>query len=278
MTPRMPSRQLTYAGKWDLNDTRDLVLGYSGGSGGFILLHILLLSGLYSIVFKQNVDLQTAIDQQWTIRDHNTWKKQETWPDNLATACSQPSPCIFFYCNPDLEKFCLGHQDENIKWLLQSYNDVRADAWPIISSFEEYINLEPWIQSECEKIHKIDTSLLYRVPLAKKIWLYTDVYAQNRLCFYKKAYIYEKPGVPLSDDLISGVDFDGRLVNENFVNCMIHSDDLIYLQDFVNNPEMLVTKGLLTDINSKQLALLSWWKKLHPQDLLQDIGIHTART
>jgi hypothetical protein len=52
----------------------NLSIGYSGGSGGFLLLHLLLLSDQYHVEFKDNKLFAEAFAQQWKIIDPNQWK------------------------------------------------------------------------------------------------------------------------------------------------------------------------------------------------------------
>jgi hypothetical protein len=69
----------------------ELSIGYSGGSGGFLLLHLLLLSDQYHVKFKDNKTFDEAFEKQWKITNPNQWKSLETWPDNLQTYNSQHS-------------------------------------------------------------------------------------------------------------------------------------------------------------------------------------------
>jgi len=255
-----------------LSDNRDLVLAYAGGSGGFILLHVLLISGLYKIVLGDGKDLASVIDQQWSITDAAEWKIGEVWPDNRATAALHGRPCIFFYCNPDLKTFLTGQDTTSVAHLLQCYQDIKDKAWPDISCFEDYLNLDAWIRKECESMHNIDISLFRRVSAAKKVCVYTDCHAQNELSWYKKAYIYRLKQYQ-NKRHIPGTEFRGKLVDCKIIDCLFHCDRAIYLQDFVNRPDILIDEGLLGEINTAQLNLLERWKRLHPQTLLQDIAI-----
>ena len=80
----------------------DLKLYYSGGSGGFLLLHLLLLSGRYYTAFDVDDSINSIVDKQWNISDHSRWKTFEIWPNNLATWSADTSlDRLYFVCNPD---------------------------------------------------------------------------------------------------------------------------------------------------------------------------------
>ena len=256
-----------------MSNNHDLVLAYAGGSGGFILLHILLLSGFYKIVLTEGKEFTSVIDQQWNISNAAEWKMGEVWPDNRATAALHGQSCIFFYCNPDLKTFLTGQNISSTEHLLQCYQKIRDPTWPDILCFEDYLNLDTWIQQECEQVHSLDVSLFRRVSAAKKVCLYTDCHAQNELCWYKKAYIYRQAQYDHKSH-IPGIEFRGKVVDCKIIDCLLHCDHAIYLQDFVNRPNLLIDEGLLTELTTAQLNLLERWKRLHPQTLLQDIAIN----
>jgi hypothetical protein len=74
-----------------------LHLNYFGGSGGFLALHLLLLSNRYVNELSGRMD--SVIPTQWRIPDHSKWKEHEIWPDNNTTLSMAGSPKLFFYCN-----------------------------------------------------------------------------------------------------------------------------------------------------------------------------------
>ena len=74
----------------------DLSLFYFGGSGGFLLLHLLLMSGKF---YAAGVDINN-LEQQWDILDPAKWKDNEVWPDNAATTSSVTDKTkLYFNCN-----------------------------------------------------------------------------------------------------------------------------------------------------------------------------------
>lgn len=71
---------------------------YWGGTGGFCLLHTLLLSDESFCCIPLN-QYKNNIFTQWS-RDYDNWKSRELWPDNKCTL-SSPSTLrkILFSCN-----------------------------------------------------------------------------------------------------------------------------------------------------------------------------------
>ena len=226
----------------------DISLNYFGGSGGFLLLHLLLLSDQYHCSFYNNVSFDRAFKQQWQVDSGVHWKDQETWPDPVATQSSDTTlPRIYFNCNPDTI--------ENI----------------------------------------VDTD--------RKICLWTDLPSQIELCIYKQAYwfyldtkkrrIYPEQwndnlipqlrNLCLSGDmnfwrdiLVTNLatDFHNTPVLKKSLPYLQNSTVNIKLQDTVNsNGEILVENGLMSKITSNQLDLIQRWKRLHPAELLEKIGV-----
>lgn len=74
----------------------DLSLFYFGGSGGFLLLHLLLMSGKF---YAAGVDINN-LEQQWDIIDPAKWKDNEVWPNNAATTSAITDRTkLYFNCN-----------------------------------------------------------------------------------------------------------------------------------------------------------------------------------
>jgi hypothetical protein len=83
----------------------DLKLCYSGGSGGFLLLHLLLLTGKFYTGFDADKSINSIVNEQWNVSDHSKWKTSEIWPNNLATLSTATSLArLYFVCNPDINR------------------------------------------------------------------------------------------------------------------------------------------------------------------------------
>ncbi len=127
-------------------------LGYRGGSGGYLLLHLLLLSGKFHVSFEEDKTIEEIVADQWKIVDPNKWKSLEHKPNNAKTISSASNlDKILFFCNPRREYF-FGDRE--------SFLDVGGyygTAYPTI----------------------------------KTVYIYTDIDSQHELAFYKKAYCYK---------------------------------------------------------------------------------------
>lgn len=89
--------------KMTLNDATnsDLDIFYYGGTGGFYLLHQLLLTEKFYCNFgDENKSFLDINDSQFNISEIKFWKNTEIWPDNDLTKTYQTSlRKIYFYCN-----------------------------------------------------------------------------------------------------------------------------------------------------------------------------------
>jgi hypothetical protein len=262
-----------------MNESCVYHVGYRGGSGGFMLLHTLLLSTQYHSCDSEDRDLSKMINQQWNISTPSLWKTYEHWPDNFRTLTSTNNlKKILYFCNPDKEYF-FNYQLDLFETFNKSYNNIKDSLWPNITSFNDFKNLPLRLQIEiCNELDL--ASIINYVSSSKKyIWLYTDIKSQNELAFYKKAYWYHPTthrNTKITDLSIFSARWQELQVDQPAVYFLEHSDILIRLQDLVNNPEILIKHQLLTDITQDQLDFINHWKNLHPPELLQAIGINIS--
>lgn len=257
----------------------DLSIGYSGGSGGFLLLHLLLLSDQYYVKFKNNKTFNETFDKQWKITNPDHWKSSETWPDNLQTYNSQHSlNKIYFYCNPydnqdwnqystptlmlytDYRSQTLLAYYKKANWyhkkdrpgrdlkfstlreLLKNwqnhYNNIKDLSWPNCPSFRDINKLPMLIQKE--------------------------ILANEHTAEYLN-YQYREPVDKYGDHWV----FDAVIPLLN------SADIVVRLQDLVNSNGAVLEEVLkIPPINSRQLQLLTDWKKLHTPELLNSTGIN----
>ena len=258
-----------------MNDTCNqslpaIILGYRGGSGGFFLLHLLLISNKYHVDFEFGKSFKEILLEQWQITNADFWKLTETWPNNYQTAMSTTKrQKILFYNNPTKQEFFQNPYD-----IVPCYYDVKDDTWPEISCFQDYENLPNDIKQECELSH----GLFHRVQWcrqwqsARRIWLYTDVYSQNELAFYKKAYHYVNKNNQHKTS-IQSQPWHGFMIDAAAIDFLECSDTILNLQNIINRPDLLVMTKLLDAITESHLDFITRWCSLHPQDLLADIGI-----
>jgi hypothetical protein len=257
----------------------DLKLCYSGGSGGFLLLHLLLLSGKFYTAFDVNESINSIIDKQWNVSDHLKWKKSETWPNNLATLSATTSlDRLYFICNPDEDsasfvpaKNLMLYTDIDsqielsyykkaywffndrssslkiavFKKLIQEWNahycNLKDPSWPSHVSARHINRLPKKIQQEL-----LDSEQTLR--LLKK-------FADCRLC--------------------SVANYKKDLVNLSILPFLQNADVVVKLQDLVNSNGTVLENLLgIPPINRQQRDLIDHWKKLHPPDLLEKIAIN----
>jgi hypothetical protein len=249
---------------------------YSGGSGGFLLLHLLLLSNEYFAHFAKFQSTDQLVSHQWNIVSGHTWKNTEIWPNNAQTGASNTAlNKIYFYCNPQncIINFshinlCLytdfdsqnklayykkanwyhwttqKYQNSKIQAMRQAltnwqndYSSIKGHDWPVCKSFKKIKTLPEYIQNEV--MEKLNLSSYYNIE------------SNDDLAWYKSDKVY-KPILPY----------------------LQNADIQIKLQDLVNsNAEVLISLLNLQNINDKQQALLTKWRNLHPPKLLQSIGI-----
>jgi len=260
------------------HDISNLNIGYSGGSGGFLLLHLLLLSGRYHTEFNDNVSFTQAFEKQWKIDNHVTWKTHETWPSNSKTHNSSTDlNKIYFFCNPyDDQQWgkypgstlilytdyssqnILAHYKKanwhykkqhslNLKFsayreLLNNwkkhYSNIKDPAWPECRSFRDIEKLPDFIQQEILKNPYTADYLNYQY--VSPVEKYQDSWVLNSMIPILKA-----------------------------------ADYVVQLQDLVNSNGSILEKLLsIPPMNNKQIDFLQNWKKLHPTELLTSIGIY----
>jgi hypothetical protein len=254
----------------------NLNLLYSGGSGGFFLLHLLLLSNEYACCFPTTASLSQIIDHQWNISDPNNWKKTEIWPDNLQTAnLSSNLKKIYFYCNPnscqvldpslrnlvlytdyDSQKklafykkanWFVGTKNFNYRFFelrnlekhwQTHYNNIKDQTWPKCSPLKQFKNLPVEIQQE----------------------LLNNPNTKHFLNFDTKA--------------LHTCEFRGHLVDKSIIDFLQKAMTAVRLQDIVNTQgKILVNLDLISEVSVAQTQFIEKWKSLHSAELLKSIGI-----
>ena len=169
------------------------LLFYSGGSGGFLALHGLILSGAYCADKYNDFDIMAEsgpINNQWNEISYNTqWKDSERWPDNNKTKLLDCESKLYFECNPltvshyksnkilvytnailqielmKMKRSNLAH-DKYLGLDLDSaalneinaewnafYNNVRDISWPICNTLYGFKKLPLYIQKEIRSVH-----------------------------------------------------------------------------------------------------------------------------
>jgi len=274
-------------------DNNDIKLCYFGGSGGFIVLHLLLLSKKFFCAFRDDISIEEIVDQQWKISSPAQWKSSEFWPDNHKTRQSDTDlRKIFFFCGPDIKEV----NDFNGK-IFFIYLDADSQI-----EMARYKNAY-WFGNESTRNHKNYISY-YRSKL--KSW--TDHYAnikdpswprctgpagfralprriQDELNLEPHTAVYldiEKYSpINLEDQQIKIQELnckktlspDGIAIMPHVLDFLKHADLSMTLTDIINDLDLLcnITQ---TNIVQSQIELRDKWIKLHPQQLLNDVGIN----
>jgi hypothetical protein len=253
-------------------------LQYSGGSGGFLLLHLLLLSDKFYASFDKDLSLDQIIQEQWNIKSPNQWKRTEIWPNNQITLDSQINvDKIYFRCNPfanDIEdilgelpyKKIVIYTDYHSQDLLAHYKKANwySHSGTKYTKFKKflkgwqkyYTNIKDSSWPKCLSVRHID-----RLPENIQREILADPYINYFLNF---GYQDRPPGAY----------FNNTLVSSPIVPYLESADVIVKLQDLVNSDaKILETLVNVPKINSKQLALLQKWKQHHTKELLVSIGI-----
>lgn len=266
---------------------QDIKIGYSGGSGGFLLLHLLLLSGKFHTAFDVNDSLQNIINSQWNIKNHRDWKKSETWPNNLRTLSTDTQTRrLYFFCNPFNDSL---------------FSHCQANSLILYTDFHSQVELAfykkaRWFCDNSDNSGNSLTTAIYKDLIHRWNNHYTKIKDPSWPSRVSPRRI-DQLSMPISQEILKSsftqrhlsclsdfllreiLPFPSDVYNENLVDQGIllylnSADAVIKLQDLINS-----RGGVLLDIldippmNKQQLDLIDHWKKLHPPELLEKIGI-----
>ena len=255
---------------------KELTIQYAGGSGGFLLLHLVLLSGKYQCKFRSDQDFGKFFKDQWNITDHARWKMGEVWPDNHLTEQSSLENKLYFICNPDASYWPFDargarlvlYTDLRSQFLMSRYKNadmyaqtkawsydldlqrqwrrhyetIKDPSWPKCLSTRKFFDLPQHIRKELYKHQGTQDLVRFR---NYDEWLFA-----NYAAWYK-----------------------GHVVDFRMLPHLQAADYLITLQDLVNSPSSTLDSLGLGDLNQAQKDLLQHWRSLHPACLLERIGI-----
>lgn len=257
----------------------DLKLSYSGGSGGFLLLHLLLLSGEFYTVFDADKSINSIVNKQWNVSDHSKWKTLEIWPNNLATLSATTSLVrLYFVCNPDVNdtsfipaKNLVLYTDIDSQIELSHYKKANWFSDDRNSS-SKIATFKKLIQDWNVHYNNIkDPSWPSRVSVRRINGLPNDIQQELLESQYTHQLLKK-----FADCRLPSVGTYGKdLVDLSILPFLNNADVVVKLQDLVNSNGTVLENLLeISPINNQQRDLICHWKKLHPPELLQKIGIN----
>lgn len=272
---------------------QDISIAYAGASGGFYLLHQLLLAGHHWARFLiPDQQLQTWIselthsqrNQLRATREIYYYYSQSHWPsypeyfkgadqlnDDLRTACH--SMALEEPVNlddiegqwPRILEWVVDHQWQITNPRHWKRNEILVNNQHPIPE-KEYL----YYQNLPQQYHRVrfsccnfpgDFNAFWDEMPGYKVLLYTDSESQQALSRYKCA-----GRMPQTEDTMI---YNSHKVFNILKDQFDRVDQVIYLQDFVNNQPQF-----LGPMNPAQQALKQRWLNLHPPELLASIGIN----
>lgn len=268
----------------------NLSLHYSGGSGGFIGLHVLLetnryfcsLEGLSFLTDSNFLDNFNYLkSQHWNIPDISLWKHTEIWPDNLKTENSTTTRAkIFFYCNyfesnknsktvlvyTDIESQHKLAKHKNANWYQglpiidrplrwqEIYHHIKTDEWDnSIDLLSDFNSLPKYQQDEISACQLINS----RKNLSTQI---------------------ESPKYVDSLQILNDYETldNGIKVKPSVAEFYKKADYCVRLQDLINTSGKALLEPLGLPHTENHTTLINHWKKLHSSELLEAIGIDSS--
>lgn len=263
-------------------DDSDINLLYFGGSGGFFLLHLLLLEGTYFCelpstlqdrqdFFEIHPELKSKIRINKQVYDAikgTSWPEYEVYYNNFED--------IALEIQNELDEFTISAQnnlhsiDQWVDFLLRK---IINKQWDIQTS-NEWKQNESWPNNDFTfttrtnaKQHKIyfhcgDVNNWIKFP-GKKLLLYTDIETQYKLAEAKSAWIFN-PDEPFKiGENVLGSAFTDTLNNHTVSSEVKRSaefaDEIIYLQDILRDAKYYL--GISE--NPEQQEFITNWINLH---------------
>lgn len=282
---------------------QDLNIYYTGGSGGFVFLHLLMLSKKFVLqYYMSEAELLSFRKQLLAQADFVAWLHTHMKLSDYDYASLQQSdwPCYTDYVlgrRPPVDvtpyvitAYASGNQDliysreQECDFLTQAIvsHQWRArtrwkstEIWPNNELTHQAPSTRPRIFFHCNSRDS------WLASPGLKVMLYTDVRTQLRMCSYKSAgMFFDTQGA--SKFSIHRQHLQ-TAVHDPLTHCEIdtwaagdtqHADVLVRLQDLINCPEQVLSK-FGVEITPGHQQLLQHWVDQHPLHLLNKCGILT---
>lgn len=248
------------------SNEQDIKLCYFGGSGGFIVLHLLLLSGRFVCQFKDtSKTLLEIINDQWQIGDALSWKAKEHWPDNALTKNFDTTQRkIYFFCNPTKDML----QDfDGLTLLLYLGADAHIKlmhhkrAYYFFGIEKRYQNLVSYYRDRLKPwIHHYNAVKDPSWPRCTGPAGFRALPAHIQTELLKNDWTAKHLDIKTHEPLPEVTAF------------LQHVDKAINLTDIMNDLNLLSSISGVP-VNQAQKDLRQRWLALHPSCLLDNIGI-----
>lgn len=180
----------------------DTSIMYFGGSGGFFLLHMLMLSNKFFC--EPLTDFQAVFEKQWDIKNPSNWKLSETRPNNASTAAAQTNlNKLFLHCNNGPGPGPGWHRHPGTKVLL--YTDIHTQlalaeykhAWCFHPSYVQARSHDTIRSRVIEQTTHINQQLLY-APLAN-LWNVANIQIKLQDLVTNGAAVLQQLGVQYTE-------------------------------------------------------------------------------
>lgn len=278
---------------------KDISIYYSGGSGGFIALHSVLLTDHYFCSFEGikfltdsnfSINFDYIKNKQWSVNLNTSpdslWKSSEVWPDNNGTlTASSARAKVYFYCNlfqepvkgesvliyTDIEsqiKLCKLKKAAWYNYIVypphtfwqDSYYAIKANSWSNPADF--WSNSVTLATSLSEIPEYQQAEVLTR--LAKRMSNISNVAKPNN-----QKIVTEEEILAKSKALSNGLVVEGKV--SDFYDI---ADHRILLQDLVNTDGKILSDAIGVQHTDNHKLLFNKWRSLHSLEFLKSIGIN----
>lgn len=255
---------------------QDLNIYYSGGSGGFLFLYLMLLSSCtYQLAVNNGHEwfcnwVQQHRNEHWFQNwvDQNIDLPIGELPDGLNTEERREYILNTVTCEENYLKiyqnFYKSHiHKELVDFMIhQQWNSTKTnwkdnEYWPLNHLTQQLSGEHNKIYFTCN-----DAEQWKSLP-GFKIIIWTDIRSQIRLCWFKKANWFVND---TKKSLLEHRKLISQLLKspvDRAVSKLWDQGSCIKLQDIVNSKHW----------NNQQLEFLQHWCKQHPEKLLKKIGI-----
>lgn len=276
------------AGAEMIDINQDLSIFYSGGSGGFVFLHWILLFDQHHCSLPADPMVSKKYREKYHHRqrlDESNYLdiKDDSWPD-YADYQKNFDSLDELIQTETARQYLLHADDRNLikEWYDENLQAVIKNQWNINGpwkSTEHRPDNNATLKTTCvHRPYKVyffcnDHSSWKSAP-GKKILLYTDIRSQLRLAHFKQAWVFfDKPshqwhGI-MRKSLQQSIFYRGTQINNNLQQAFEIADDYITLQQFLLCPSIFFNR----EHNANQKKLTKNWAQLHPQKLLHKIGL-----